>query len=66
MPPPCCPLWQDLAAGNTLRQLVYDIACDGSLLPPTKPQGRPSHARQALGSLASFTASGLVHECIFW
>lgn len=66
MPPPCCPLWQDLAAGNTLRQLVYDIVCDGSLLPPTKPQGRPSHARQALGSLASFTASGLVHECIFW
>jgi hypothetical protein len=56
----------DLAAGNTLRQLVYDVVCDGSLLPPSKPQGHPSHTRQALGSLASFGASGLVHECIFW
>ncbi len=53
-------------AGNTLRQLIYDTVCDGSLLPPTKPHGRPSHTRQALGSLASFAASGLVHECIFW
>lgn len=53
-------------AGNTLRQLVYDVVCDGSLLPPAAPQGRPSHTRQALGSLASFAASGLVHEGIFW
>lgn len=53
-------------AGNTLRQLVYDVVCDGSLLPPATPQGRPSHTRQALGSLASFAASGLVHEGIFW
>lgn len=53
-------------AGNTLRQLVYDSVCDGSLLPPATPRGRPSARRQALGSFASFAASGLIHECMFW
>lgn len=52
-----------------LRQLVYDSVCDGRLLPPppgVPPRGRPSAARQLLGSLASFAASGLAHEGIFW
>ena len=56
------------AAGNTLRQLVYDSVCDGSLVPPPpgQPRSRPSASRQLLGSLAAFAASGLAHECIFW
>ncbi|EFN57210.1 hypothetical protein CHLNCDRAFT_143650 [Chlorella variabilis] len=58
----------DLAAGNTLRQLVYDSVVDGSLMAPPAgvPQARPTALRQLVGSLASFGASGLFHEFIFW
>ena len=58
----------DLAAGNTLRQLVYDSVVDGSLMAPPAgvPQARPTALRQLVGSLASFAASGLFHEFIFW
>ena len=54
-------------AGNTLRQLVYDTICDGSLLPPPPgAQQPPGPLRQALSTAASFLASGLIHEGIFW
>ena len=58
----------DLAAGNTLRQLVYESVVDGSLMAPPAgvPPARPSPARQALGTAATFAASGLIHEAIFW
>ncbi|KAL4856101.1 Alanine--tRNA ligase [Chlorella vulgaris] len=54
----------DLAAGNTLRQLVFDCIVDGSLLPPPvgTPPSRPSAARQLLATALSFATSGLVHE----
>jgi hypothetical protein len=57
-----------LSAGNTLRQLVFDCIVDGSLLPPPAgtPPSRPSAARQLLGTTATFAASGLIHEAIFW
>lgn len=55
------------AAGNTLRQLIFDSVMDGSLVlpPPGAPHPRPSAARQALATAASFAVSGLVHEGIF-
>ena len=66
------------AAGNTLRQLVFDPIMEGRLFPAAAatagqqghhqqqhPQ-RPGAVRQALGTTASFATSGLVHECIFW
>ena len=94
----------DLAAGNVLRQLVFDCVMEGRLVPsvlgpptaaapqrPAHPSGaaavgaaasgaggqkvhpveaagtpRRNRQRQLLGTLATFAASGLVHECIFW
>ncbi|KAL4425431.1 hypothetical protein ABPG75_009447 [Micractinium tetrahymenae] len=59
----------DLAAGNTLRQLVYDPVCEGrwvALPPGAAAPPPPSAARMALGTAASFAVSGAVHEAIFW
>ncbi|KAL4446749.1 hypothetical protein ABPG77_007993 [Micractinium sp. CCAP 211/92] len=59
----------DLAAGNTLRQLVYDPVCEGRWVAPpggAVPPAQPSGARMVLGTAASFAASGAVHEIIFW
>ncbi|KAL4425430.1 hypothetical protein ABPG75_009446 [Micractinium tetrahymenae] len=58
----------DLAAGNTLRQLVFDCVCEGRLwaLPPGSAHKQTSPGRQLLASTATFATSGLVHECIFW
>ncbi|KAL4446748.1 hypothetical protein ABPG77_007992 [Micractinium sp. CCAP 211/92] len=58
----------DLAAGNTLRQLIFDSVSEGRLqaLPRGSPLRQPTPARKLLGSTAAFAASGLIHECIFW
>lgn len=66
----------DLAAGNVLRQLIYEPVVEGRLVlrtgvtdvrrsHPTKaPSGPPT--RQLVGSFCTFLTSGLIHEGIFW
>lgn len=65
---PCWPASTLANAGNTLRQLLYDPICEGSLLPlpPGAPHTRPGALRQLAATTAVFGSSGLVHEGIFW
>lgn len=57
----------DIAAGNTLRAVVFDPICEGRWVHDRKvAPARPSPLRQLLGSCASFTTSGLIHEGIYW
>lgn len=58
----------DLAAGNALRSLVFEPACEGRLVfDAAAPQGpKPSPVHTARAILLTFLASGIVHEYIFW
>ena len=57
----------DIAAGNTLRAVVFDPICEGRWVHDRRvAPARPGPLRQLLGSCASFAASGLIHEGIYW
>ncbi len=57
----------DIAAGNTLRAVVFDPICERRLVADRKvAPARPGPLLQLLASCASFGTSGLIHEGIYW
>lgn len=57
----------DIAAGNTLRAVVFDPICERRWVADRKvAPARPGPLLQLLASCASFGTSGLIHEGIYW
>lgn len=57
----------DIAAGNTLRAVVFDPICERRWVADRKvAPARPGALMQLLASCASFGTSGLIHEGIYW
>lgn len=56
----------DLAAGNTLRQLIFDPIVEGRLISDDSQSAPQSARRQLIATFTSFLVSGCVHELIFW
>ncbi|GAB4815442.1 hypothetical protein N2152v2_002488 [Parachlorella kessleri] len=62
----------NLAAGSTLRDLLYDPILEGRLIPATRKargmtkQTSPSSSRRLAGMVACFLGSAAMHELQFW
>ncbi len=62
-----CPLYPPQIVSYLLRTCVYDPLMEGRLVHrPGAPAPAFSRTRRMLGVLASFGASALLHEMLFW